>query len=228
MTRLLVLRPQPGADATARRAAALGFETVVTPLFTVTPIEWDAPDPTSFDALLVTSANAIRQGGPQLAAYRELPLHAVGPMTAGAARSAGFETVIAGDRDGAAALADAVAQGHRRLLHIVGREHIALDHPEAVIDRRIVYAADAVERLPDAARLALAADAIVLLHSPRAARLFRSLAEAEGLTTQTIRVTVMSPSVAAAAGEGWRGREIADRPQDESLLAAAARLCDQG
>ncbi len=43
--RLLVLRPQPGADETAARARALGLEPVVAPLFSVRPLHWTPPDP---------------------------------------------------------------------------------------------------------------------------------------------------------------------------------------
>ena len=52
MTRLLVLRPQPGADTTAARARALGFEPVIAPLFEVRAVPWDAPDPAAYDAVL--------------------------------------------------------------------------------------------------------------------------------------------------------------------------------
>ena len=51
MRPLLVLRPQPGADATAARAKALGLDAIVTPLFRIEPCAWDMPDG-AFDALL--------------------------------------------------------------------------------------------------------------------------------------------------------------------------------
>jgi uroporphyrinogen-III synthase len=35
MSRIIILRPQPGADATAERARALGLEAEVLPLFIV-------------------------------------------------------------------------------------------------------------------------------------------------------------------------------------------------
>ena len=60
MRRLLVLRPEPGASATAGRARTLGLDPVLMPLFEIEPIAWTAPDPAGFDALLLTSANAVR------------------------------------------------------------------------------------------------------------------------------------------------------------------------
>jgi uroporphyrinogen-III synthase len=227
MTPLLVLRPQPGADATARRAIALGLKPVVAPLFDIRAIDWDAPDTVLFDALLVTSANAVRHGGKALAGYRDLPLVAVGSATAEAARTAGFEAIIAGQGDGAAAVELAVGQGKTRLLHLAGREHIDLRHPGASIERRIVYAAEAAT-LPDNARATLEAGAIALLHSARAATLFGTLLDIAGLSRNRIILIALSEAVRDAAGPGWAGAFAAPAPNDEALLAIAARLCDQG
>ena len=60
MTRpLLVLRPQPGADATAARAERRGLRAIVAPLFRIEQRAWDMPEE-PFDALLITSANCAR------------------------------------------------------------------------------------------------------------------------------------------------------------------------
>ena len=88
MRPLVILRPEPGASATARAAAALGLDPLVIPLFVVEPVEWVAPDPAGFDALLLTSANAIRNGGAELERVRGLPAVCVGEGTAAAAVSA--------------------------------------------------------------------------------------------------------------------------------------------
>lgn len=213
MTRLLVLRPQPGADATAARAAAQGWQPVVHPLFRVVVLGWEPPAAEAQDAILMTSANAARHGGPGLAALRPLPLFAVGSATARAARDAGFTRIVTGDGDGAAAIALAHAAGHVRILHLCGRDHVAF----AGTDRRHVYAAEPVTDAPPPADVAL-------LHSARAARLYRSLLPDPATTA----IAALSPAVAAAAGGGWKAVAIAQRPDDESLLAAAARLCDQG
>ena len=63
MKRLLVLRPEPGASATAAKARALGLEPIAIPLFKTEAVEWEAPEASAFDGLLLTSANAIRCGG---------------------------------------------------------------------------------------------------------------------------------------------------------------------
>jgi len=228
MTRLLVLRPQPGADATARRAQALGLDALAVPLFTVRAVDWTPPDPGSLDAVLMTSANAARFGGENLARYHSLPLYAVGAATARAARDAGFADVTSGAADGAAIVALAVAQGKRRLLHLAGRDHIPLNDRAVAIERRIVYASDAVSALPDLARKSISGGALGLLHSVRAAQLFGELFDAARLDRSRLMIAGLSPAICAAAGVGWSRVAAAPTPDDEALLAIAARLCDQG
>lgn len=227
MTALLVLRPQPGAAATIARAAALGLEAIAAPLFTLAPLAWAPPDPAAHDALMLTSANAVRHGGPAIAAYRALPVYAVGAATGAAATTAGFGDVRIGDGDAAALLARMAAEGVRRPLHLAGREHRDIAHPALTITRSIVYAADPVGALPVAAREALDRGAVALLHSPRAAALFARLLGDAGLSRAHVAAAAISAATGRAAGEGWRALLVAERPDDDALLAIAASLCDK-
>src|SRR4051794_3763585 len=120
MTRVLVLRPEPGASATAERARALGLEAIASPLFEIQPVEWRSPDPNRFDGLLLTSANAVRHGQGQLRELHSLKVYAVGDATAEAARERGFEIAATGD-GGVERLLDSIDR-NLRLLHLCG-EH---------------------------------------------------------------------------------------------------------
>lgn len=224
--RLLILRPEPGAAATAARATARGFEVAVAPLFDIVAVAWTPPEASAFDAVMLTSANAVRHAGPALTAYSRLPLYAVGAATAVAARAAGFADVAAGDRDASALLARIAADGAGRLLHLAGREHLATDHPDLTIVRRVVYAAEAVRSLPALAGTALSEGAIALLHSPRAAAMFRRLVDQAGYDPAAIRIAAISDTTGEVAGTGWASVVTAEMPNDDALLAAAARLCD--
>lgn len=224
--RLLILRPEPGAGATAGRAAALGWDIVRTPLFTVVPLDWSPPAPSRFDAVMMTSANAARLGGPGLARFAHLPLYAVGRATTAAAQAAGFADVRSGDGDVEALVARATADRIRAMLHLAGREHRAASRAGMRIDTCILYAADPIGELPEAARAALAGGAIALIHSPRAAALFAELTDAAELPRATIRMAAISPAALAAAGGGWAAAIAASAPEDDALLAAAARLCE--
>jgi uroporphyrinogen-III synthase len=216
MTRpLLILRPQPGADATAARATAMGLEAVVAPLFRIVPRDWDLPD-APFDALLVTSANAARAVGPHV--DRGVPVYAVGDATRGALSAEGFVNVTAGHDGVAAIVRRAAADGMKRLLHLAGEDRTAFDAAGLRIETRIVYAAETAAPKPALAE-ALDRDGVALLHSARAARRFRELAGAGH------RIAAISPAVLEAAGEGWVATAVAARPTDDALLAAAAQLC---
>jgi uroporphyrinogen-III synthase len=221
---VLILRPEPGAGETARRARALGLNAVAAPLFTIRTLSWEAPDG-AFDALLLTSANGARSGLPELRAQRpdlaERPCYCVGAATAAAARKAGCGRAVAGDADGAAAVAMMARDGIGRVLHLCGRDHIALSHPHLEVERRIVYAAEAEAKLPPAAAAALASGALALLHSARAAASFSSLVA----DRSTVRIAAISPAAARAAGAGWGKVHIAAEPRDHALLELAARLC---
>ena len=226
--KLLILRPQPGADETADRAIAGGLDPVVAPLFVIAPLEWDAPDPAEIEALLLTSANGARHGGAMLEAFVGLPCYCVGSATAAAAREVGFHEVLTGPSDGAAAVEMMARDGIVQALHLCGREHIELTHPGVAITRRCVYAADAVEALPEQAEAAMRGGAVALLHSPRAGSLFAKLTSAAGIPRDIVSIAAISEAAAAAAGFGWKTKAIAPRPTDEALLELAAKLCQTG
>lgn len=214
--KVLVLRPQPGADETAARASALGLDVVVAPLFSVRPLEWTPPDPAGFDAVMLTSASAARQASDGLAPFRHLPCYAVGEATAAAAIEAGFADVRVGPDDGSSLLLMMADDQVHAVFHPCGQDHLALDLPDIAITRVPVYAAEAAASLPAPAEGMLA-----LLHSPRAAALFAGLAGDKS----RIRIAAISARTARAAGDGWQAVAIAPRPRDAALLELAAELC---
>jgi uroporphyrinogen-III synthase len=216
MRRLLVLRPEPGASATVTRALELGLDAAAAPLFAVEPVQWEAPDPAQFDALLLTSANAVRHGGQQLQRLRGLQVYAVGEATAEAAREAGFEVALSGDSGVDALLA--AMEPKLNLLHLCGADYREPQNAPQEVTRVIVYRVRAL----DAPDLLHASGAVALIHSPRAGRRFAELIADRG----SIAIAAISAAAAEAAGEGWESVSVADAPNDEALLALAARLCN--
>jgi uroporphyrinogen-III synthase len=220
--KVLILRPQPGADESAARARGMGLDPVVSPLFALRPLEWEPPDPAGFDAVLMTSASAARLAGDGMTPFLALPCFAVGERTAAAARGAGFDDVRAGSGDGGSLLEIAAGMGVHRAFHPCGREHRALARPGVEVFSIPVYAADAVDRLPPDAATAIAGEAIALLHSPRAAALF---AELVGHLRPSIGIAAISRAASEAAGTGWGCCASAEAPTDQALLELAAKLC---
>lgn len=217
MTRVLVLRPEPGASETAARARALGLDALSVPLFQVEPVAWQVPEASGFDALLLTSAHAVRHAGEGLMQLRGLPVHAVGEATASAARDAGFDIASSGD-SGVDRLLGSI-EGDVRLLHLSGADTKPPDAPKQEITKVVVYRAVPV----DSPGLETARGAVALIHSPRAGRRFAELIA----DRSAVRIAAISEAAAEAAGEGWASVDTAERPTDEALLALAARLCNK-
>ena len=216
MPRLLVLRPEPGASATAERARARGLNPVVVPLFEIEPVEWEVPEPARFDGLLLTSANAIRHAGDGVESLRGLKAYAVGEATAEAARDAGFDIAATGEA-GVSRLLGSI-ESDLKLLHLCGEDRIEADARQS-ITQLVVYRAKEVEA-PD---LSAAPGSIALIHSPRAGRRLAKLVTERG----PISIAAISKAAAEAAGDGWKQVAVADQSSDEALLALAAGLCNK-
>jgi uroporphyrinogen-III synthase len=190
----------------------MGLDVRLIPLFTVVPVEWTAPDPAAFDALVLTSANAVRHGGgEELAKLKGLPVHAVGDATAALARAAGFELATVGE-GGSRQMPLPPGQ---RLLHLAGRDHLPIGADLTIA----VYESRMVERPNGLAQLA---DCVVAVHSPRAGQRLAELVDQRS----RIVIAAISPAAADACGPGWKRVHAAPQPNDASLLALAARLCE--
>jgi len=220
MRKLFLFRPQPAVEASAERARALGLEPVVTPLFEIHPVKWIAPDPAKFDGLLLTSANAVRHGGESLEAMRPLPVYAVGQATAAAARAAGFKVRKAGTGNVDDLLA--VIPARLRLMHLCGFHRRPPVEPRQQITTACVYRSKPA--VPPPAFRALP-DNVGAVHSPAAGNRLAELVLP--VERKRIRLAAISQAAAVAAGMGWQDVGIADEPNDEALLALAARLCEK-
>jgi uroporphyrinogen-III synthase len=219
---VIILRPEPGASESAARAKRLGLMPRLCPLFEARAIEWDAPPAEEFDALLMTSAQAVRLGGPQLANFRDLPAYAVGSATARAMADAGFQKIVSGDQDGSAIAARIAADGHRRLLHLGGTTVAPFEAGPLSIRRVAVYSIG--EKADAALEPLLERGAVLLVHSPRAGNRLAALVGPQ--RRSELHIVAISAAALASCGPGWSSGEAPDQPDDERMLALAARLCE--
>ncbi len=220
MTRpIAILRPEPGGAATAERVRAAGLDPRLLPLFAVVPLDWTPPDPASFDALLLTSANAARHAGPGLDALARLPVLAVGRETARAAEHAGLRVIEHGQYGVETLLAR--QPWSQRLLWLAGRDRIAIEHPaiRAVLP---VYASEAVA-ITRAQALSLSGT-VALVHSARAMRQLAAQLDTHRIPRASLRIAAISARAADADGRGWDRVAIAPRPDDPALIEVAQRL----
>lgn len=99
--RVLITRPLPEGERTAKALRAKGHEVLLASLMQVRPIP--AVISGNWSAVIITSANALRVLSPtQLAPLLKLPLYAVGERSAEAAREAGFNNVRSAQGDASA------------------------------------------------------------------------------------------------------------------------------
>jgi uroporphyrinogen-III synthase len=217
MRPILVLRPEPGASETIGRAREAGLDAFALPLFDIEPLKWTVPEASRFDALLLTSANALRHGGEQLQLLRGLPVYTIGEATAHAARERGFDIAAVGEA-GLDRLLGSI-ETDLRLLHLCGEDRTAPDGPSQDITAIPVYRAREVEE-PD---LSKARGCVALVHSSRAGKRFSELVTGRDM----ISIAAISTAAAEAAGGGWEAIESTDQPTDDALLALAASLCNK-
>jgi uroporphyrinogen-III synthase len=216
---LLIIRPQPGTDETARAAKEMAINAIVMPLFEVRSIDWTPPDLAQMDAVMITSANAIHFGGAGLATLTNLPVYAVGDKSAAAARAAGFKVVWSGKFDANALLSAASANGCRKLFWPAGADKSELAVPGGITIHAIsVYNSAILPASPEMLAL-LQLPVCVALHSVRASRYFLAICETHNIDKQQITVFALSQKISDAIGQGWAYKLVADCPDDTSLLS---------
>jgi uroporphyrinogen-III synthase len=234
--RVFVFRPRHDAERTARAIAEHGFEPVIAPLFEVVRLPGDAPEG-DFDAIVVTSGNAVPMLADGPASWRDLPIFAVGARTATKIREAGLEDARSadGDRNDLIELIRRTLPAPAKLLMIAGR-----DRKEDVPDRLreagydvalwTAYAAEALPALPAETQAALRqgkGDAAAMHYSARGAQTFIALAQAAGVADEALELTHVVISAAAAEpliATGASTVLVAEHPEEAGMLAALEQV----
>lgn len=232
MRRVLVLRPEPGASATAEALRAAGYEPVIFPIGEVVPLAVHDVDASRLTAVAATSANGVRHAPASLIAeLRDLPFFAVGEATASAARTAGFRWVGVADGDGQALARLALEQvsAGDRLLYLCGRvrrPEFEQTCSEAGID---AVAAETYDmRYPnrsEAFRALIGQNRpdVVMVHSFEAARAFARLLEASP-ALPGLKAVAISERAAKPLSDLGISTMPADRSDEAAMLEALAWL----
>jgi uroporphyrinogen-III synthase len=233
---ILVTRPHPDNEATSENLRARGHVVLLAPVLKFEPVAFLDESETSYGAVIVTSANAIRGVAPQLQdlGLLELPLFAVGEHTAAAARDAGFAEVIAAGGD-AAALRDKVMQGARdkrlkkkgTLLYLAGADLSRDLSGELGVEgfnvvTHTTYRMAPIKLLPRDVCEGFAAHGIeaVLHYSRRSARAFLEAARAEGVEISALAIPqcCLSETVAGLLREAGASQVLVAATPDENAL----------
>ena len=228
--RVLVTRPQAQAAATARRLRELGHEAMLAPVLEIVPTGEPAPEGT-FDALLLTSANAVPAAATERVRFGSAPVLAVGSRTAAAARESGYGMVTqaGGDSPALVTLVRQMVPAGARLLHAAGQDRKAeparsLAAAGYSVEIWECYRAAPVPALPQETLQALASGQVgtVLHFSRRSAEVFAGLVRLAALGEALAGTShlCLSSDVAHGLGDltGLKVR-IAREPDEASLLA---------
>jgi uroporphyrinogen-III synthase len=234
MTRMLVTRPEPDAEATILRLRALDIDGIAGSLMVRQTLDISLPAADGFAALALTSTNGLRALAERgaLDAYRRLPVYAVGARTAFEAEGSGFARVT--DAGGTLdELINVLSRAELRgpVFYPAGR-HLSADLAKSlapfgvmVVTARI-YDMVPVERLPQPVmdELETGGIAAALFYSRRTAELFVSaVADALGQAQRSnLAVLCLSEGVAEPLVEAHFNRvSLADRPDEEAMMSLA-------
>ena len=239
---VLVTRPHPDDEITASALRARGLKVLLAPMLRFEPVAFRDDGETRYDAVIVTSANALRGIETHLAGSRllKLPLFAVGEHTASVARQMGFKSVIAADGD-AARLRDGVLAGVKAkqmkkastLLYLAGAD-VSRDLAGELGERgfsvvtQTTYRMAPVTSLPYEVCDAFAVNAIeaVLHYSRRSARAFLDAVRAAGVEISALAIPQCCISAAVAAvvrDAGATQVMVAASPDENALFEALDR-----
>ncbi len=228
--RVLLTRPAEDSARIAERLAGSGVECLVWPLTRIVPLAGCIAVPAGTEALLFTSASAVRVFAAGSAA-RGLPVLAVGDRTAAMAREAGFGQVVSARGDARDLARLARATPHRRFLHPRGREAAGdlagmLEAAGLSVAAPVIYAAEPAGPPPAEVSAAFAAGAldIVTIWSPRNAAILGDwLAGAAPPLRPPLGTTdllgISENAVAPLRDAGFRRVVVADRPDAGAMVA---------
>ncbi|HUO01375.1 MAG TPA: uroporphyrinogen-III synthase [Rhizomicrobium sp.] len=227
--RILVTRPLQDGEEIARRLEAMGHQALLAPLLAVRFGDGPPLDLGGVQAVLVTSANGVRALARRIP-QRDIPVFAVGPQSAEAAKAEGFLRVRNAQGD-AAALADAVSGWADPkagiLLHAAGEE--AGEAPLEKLAargfrtrREILYRMEKSGHLSAEAVQAIRQGGVqaALFFSPNSAALFAECAARDGLSTDRLIAICISVNTRdALKGLSFAEMRIAAHPNQDALLA---------
>ena len=237
---VLVTRPHPDNEATLEALRTRGIEALSAPVLRFEPLPFHDDADSDYDAVILTSANALRAGDLAGSRLLRLPLFAVGSHTADTARAAGFGEVIVGKGD-AVALRDLVLARVKAgklkkaatLLYLAGADlsrDLAgeLGAKGLTVVTHATYRMAPITSLPSEISDAFMANRItaVLHYSRRSARAFLDAVRAGGLEISALALPqcCISASVAEVMHDaGARKVVVAGQPDEAALLDALGR-----
>lgn len=226
---VLVTRAEPGASETAVRLREMGLRAIVSPALELRAVS--PPPPLALEGaagLVLSSANGVRFFA-ERSDQRDLVAWVVGPATEAAARAAGFTDIRSADgnaNDLHDLIVSKASPDAGRLIHVANAEAAGdlvarLGQSGFEVDFAPLYEPVRALALTEPAKMALAAGRIaaILIHSAKGAEAFARLAGGRDFATVWL-VAVSEKASEPLQSLDWAGTRIADKPNEDALLAA--------
>ncbi len=235
--RLLVTRPEADSTEIKVRLEKLGHQALIEPLLTIHFEGAEAVDLEGAQALIATSRNGVRAlaTSPAMDAARVLPLYAVGPGTAAAAKALGFEQIIMGPRAAKDLITLIALQAEVNggpLVYLAG-DTVAADIAGELrrlgfsVLEPVVYTTETAQSFspPIIAEFKAGRIGGVLLFSAQTARVYARLVEKHGLTAAAGNAVhfCLSGAVAQELDRLKLETEVAREPNLQEMLALVTR-----
>lgn len=233
---ILVTRPAPDNEKTAAAMRARGHEVLLSPMLRFEPVAFADDGEIAFDAVILSSANAVRAIGNHAAGPRLmlLPVFAVGEHTAQVARDAGFTNITVADGDAISLrerIVKSAAAGKLKkkatLCYVAGADLTRdlageLGARGFTVVTRTAYRMVPVPGFSEAVSNAFRSSAIeaVMHYSRRSARAYVEAARADGVEISALALPqcCISDAVAGVLREAGAMQVAAARTPDEKAL----------
>ena len=237
MVRVLVTRPEPGASRTLNALIARGVDAVSIPLTEIRPLAFEAPS-FEFDALIITSQNAIIHGAPVLNAFKHLPIFAVGSRTAETLRHQGHH-IFAWAETAQDLLPMIVAQRPKHALYIcvqTRRPELEAGLKSSSIAVFALETYHSVLSMGTGNKLAAffngSTEPLILFHAPSAVDALIMAMEHQNLPTLNLptktQFLCMSQAILSQLPEHWQSHaRISARPDEAAMIDMLDKMLAQ-
>lgn len=240
---ILVTRPAPDNEKTAEALRSRGHNVLLSPMLRFEPVAFEDDGEVAFDAVILSSANAVRaiENHPVRPRLMLLPVFAVGGHTAQVARDAGFTNITIAEGDAVSLreciVASAAAGKLKKksaLCYIAGADLTRdlageLGARGFTVVTRTAYRMIPVANFSDTVNGAFRAGGVeaVLHYSRRSARAYVEAARADAVEISALALPqcCISEAVAGVLREAGAMQVAAARtPDEKALLDVADRM----
>lgn len=221
--RILITRPQPNADKTAKAVKRIGYEPIIYPLLVLNPASHNIPDYSDYDAVIITSINTL-----SYIDFKHIPeskpIFTLGHAIEQTLREKGYKNISSI----AQKAKDIRLDPDKKYVHLSGRD-VQYEFDNMVCKRVIVYEATMLSNLSEGILNDLKQDQIntITLYSARTAQCFKHLVNRYDLTRTLNKISVVciSQNVLNCINTlQWHSTYVAEEPNEKSMLSLLKRL----